>query len=390
MMFYCIFWLLACFFAVGSVFLAVDFYYWLVDRCSRYRIGRWKDKGSWIHKYNKVVLKWLPTAPPVQISDNTHLLLWDKITGKFSRGCVQSWQTAGLILGACEYKQNDCRSVINDCSDCFIDGNGEWKTNPTNVDNAMLAYSLLKFSKNKKSIKPSMDYMISLVNENVSEEDGLIIYNSRKNLRYVDTLGLVCPFLVLYAAIYKAPEYANLAYDQIMKFNERGLLEDGYLPVHAYETCSYFPMGVYGWGRGTGWYIIAVLDSFLEMQDSKEKDTLRLQLHEMAGYYTQFQRKDGGYGTFLQDQNTYDSSATAIFAYFYACCGEIFERRDYAHIARNAMHKLKGQTRISGKLDHCQGDTIDVGVFSTRYDVLPFAQGMGLRAFAKLLEISDA
>ena len=387
MTFSCIFWLLVCFFAVGTVFLAVDLYYWLVDRYCRYRIGRWKDDESWVLCYNKVVLKWLPVAPAVQISDNSHLLLWDKITGKFSRGCVQSWQTAGLILGACEYSGNDSSRVLRDCTNHFIDRNGMWVTNPTHVDNAMLAYSLLKFSKNKQSIKPAMDYMISLINEHVCEKDGLIIYSKKRpELRYVDTLGLVCPFLVLYACTYSEPKYSKLAFDQIVKFGESGLYENSFLPAHAFEARFMLPVGVYGWGRGTGWFVIAVIDSYLEMEDCPEREKLKETIAQMAEYYIKFQRADGGYGVFLQDQKTYDSSATAILAYFYACCFSVFREEKHKTMSMKAIEALVKNTRISGKLDNCQGDTKDVGIFSLRFDVLPFAQGMGLRAWSKMQE----
>ncbi|EDM29037.1 hypothetical protein LNTAR_14512 [Lentisphaera araneosa HTCC2155] len=387
-MFQYVYWLLACFFVVGLIFLSVDFYYWFIDRYSRYRIGRWQNHQSWIKRYNRTVIKWLPKTPPVQISDNTHLILWDKITGKFSRNCVQSWQTAGLVLGACEYTQNDTDELLKKCTKHFIDTEGMWRKKPTNVDNSMLAFSLLKYSKRSEFIRPAMDYMISIVEKFISDEDQMIIYNQRTNLRYVDTLGLVCPFLVLYAKIYKEHKYQNLAYEQIRKFNKVGLFQNTYLPAHAYEINSKLPMGVYGWGRGTGWYIIGVLDSFIEMSDSDEKNKLRSQLLAMADFYARFQRQDGGFGTFLQDKKTYDSSATAIFAYFYACCHDIFVKNEYAEISRRSLDMLKSKTRMSGKLDNCQGDTKDVGIFSTRYDSLPFAQGFGLRAYAKIQDVA--
>lgn len=45
------------------------------------------------------------------------------------------------------------------------------------------------------------------------------------------------------------------------------------------------------------------------------------------------------------------------------------------------MHeKLLSCTRITGAIDWCQGDTKDIGVFAQTYDLMPFAQGMTLRA----------
>lgn len=72
-------------------------------------------------------------------------------------------------------------------------------------------------------------------------------------------------------------------------------------------------MGVYGWGRGTGWYIIAILDSFLEIKDSPEKEVLRSHIRNIAMYYTRFQREDGGFGTFLQDRSAHCSVVCSVF-----------------------------------------------------------------------------
>ena len=45
-----------------------------------------------------------------------------------------------------------------------------------------------------------------------------------------------------------------------------------------------------------------------------------------------------------------------------------------------SLEKLQSFTRRDGSLDYCQGDTVEVGVFSQRLDIMPFAQGMLLRA----------
>jgi unsaturated rhamnogalacturonyl hydrolase len=196
----------------------------------------------------------------------------------------------------------------------------------------------------------------------------------------VDTLGLVCPFLVLYDNNYQTNKYAALAVSQIEKFVEFGMFKDSFLPVHSYEVNTGFPVGVFGWGRGTGWFILGVLDSYLELKDGQLKERLEKILRETAAYYLQFQREDGGFGIFIQDKNTYDSSATAVFAYFYAKCFQIFGNAEYFRSLEKSLEKLQSFTRRDGALDYCQGDTVEVGVFSQRLDIMPFAQGMLLRA----------
>lgn len=82
--------------------------------------------------------------------------------------------------------------------------------------------------------------------------------------------------------------------------------------------------------------------------------------------------------------DTYDSSATAVLAWFYAGCAELFECKNYERVAKRSINKLMSVTRITGALDFCQGDTKGIGIFSQTYDIMPFAQGMTLRALRKI------
>ena len=367
------------FFIIACIFLSVDAYFWWMERFPRYKIGRNRDFDSWSKALFEKGKSWLPKVPAVPITQNKHLLLWDILQGKFTRNSVQAWQTGGLLLGVSEYSPEESKTLKQKTIDFFIDQNGNWKTQPKNVDFAILAYSFLKNHPHSNFLKPAMDEVIAVINNQICE-DGLIAYSGRKNIRYVDTLGLVCPFLVLYDNNYQTNKYAALAVSQIEKFVEFGMFKDSFLPVHSYEVNTGFPVGVFGWGRGTGWFILGVLDSYLELKDGQLKERLEKILRETAAYYLQFQREDGGFGIFIQDKNTYDSSATAVFAYFYAKCFQIFGNAEYFRSLEKSLEKLVSFTRRDGSLDYCQGDTVEVGVFSQRLDIMPFAQGMLLRA----------
>ena len=52
----------------------------------------------------------------------------------------------------------------------------------------------------------------------------------------------------------------------------------------------------------------------------------------------------------------------------------------YEKAAEQCLDKLRKVTRITGAIDWCQGDTKGIGVFAQTYDIMPFAQGMALRA----------
>ena len=228
-----------------------------------------------------------------------------------------------------------------------------------------------------------MDTMISIITQHMDEQ-GLISYTGGKDNpeRYVDTIGLVCPFLSLYAKIYSKSQYAQIAYDQLKFYHDCGMLSDTCLPNHAVNKHTKLPLGVFGWGRGTVWYTLGLIDTFAEMTDEKIKTDILHWITEAAETYKHYQHSDGGFGSILQRIDTYDSSATAGLAYFYARCAQLLDQSAYRCVAHRCFHKLRSVTRITGKIDWCQGDTKGIGVFAQTYDVMPFAQGLTLRALA--------
>ncbi len=373
-----VFYFLLLYFFFTAIFLTVDVYFWWMARFPRWKIGRWESEANWMKQAFKLGAEWLPKVPAVPVTQNKHLLFFDILKGEFTRKSVQAWQTGGLLIGVSEFSFEESESERQKTINFFIDKEGNWKTVPQNVDFAILAYGLLKYNDQADFLKPAMDFLINLIEKQIGGE-GLIAYSSSKNNQYVDTLGLVCPFLVLYDNTYKTTKYSQLAVSQLDKFTQNGMFKDTLLPVHCYEISTKLPLGVYGWGRGTGWFILGLMDTYLELKSGVEKEKLKELILKCADYFLQFQQKDGGFGIFLQNDKTYDSSATAVFSYFYARCYEITAEKKYLLSIEQSLEKLKLFTRRNGALDYCQGDTIDVGIFSQRLDIMPFAQGMLLR-----------
>lgn len=370
--------LLIVFAVIALAIFSVDFYFYLVNRYCRFHIGRWKSLDKWTEAVYKVCVKWSKKSPTVKISDNSRYMLIDMLGGKYRSASIQSWQGAAVILGLLQKGDidNAKKSVER-----YIDKNGQWKEKPKNVDFGMLSYAILKTVDNPQSVKPAMDFTASLILNN-TDDKGLVAYTQSKAdpERYVDTIGLVCPFLALYAKVYGKPEYEELAFKQIEFYRNHGLFEDTTLPNHAVSCETHLPLGVYGWGRGVAWYTLGLIDTYYELENDEHKEELKKCIDESAKSYLKYQREDGGFGSFLQRKQTYDSSATAAIAYFYQRCASLFDNSEYSHIVEKALDVLKKNTRITGKIDWCQGDTKGIGIFAQTYDVMPFAQGLALRA----------
>ena len=369
------------FLILSIIIFGVDFYFYMLNRYCRYHIGRWKNYDEWLSNVKNISIKWTRKTPVVKMTDNNRLMVIDMINGKYKNNNIQSWQLGGLLLGLCECNDKEAKEAINKLIIKLIDKDGNWVTKPTNVDCGLLSYAILKNSKDYKKIKPAMDYSIGIIEKNICE-DGMIAYTSDKNVdeRYVDTLGFVCPFLQLYSNIYAEEKFSKISLEQINQYNKYGLLHDTYLPNHAYNPKNKLPLGVYVWGRCVAWYVIGLIDTYIEIKDSDEKLILKQNIKNVADSYINYQREDGGFGSILQNERTYDSSATAVLAYFYSRCYEIFENPKYLEVSNKCLQKIKSVTRITGKVDWCQGDTKGIGVHSQTFDIMPFAQGFTLRA----------
>ena len=358
----------------------VDFYHYILNRYCRYHIGRWPDVEAWQKAVIHRAIRWTIKTPTVKITDNNRYLLLDMLQGKYRSNTIQSWQTASLLLGLEQIGTTQCKDAVQKAIDKLLDKNGMFRTAPTNVDCGMLAYSILKAS-DTEQIRPAMDFAAELISARIAE-DGTLVYvnNVKSDERYVDTIGLACPFLACYGKTYKKPEYITLSVRQLRAFSEYGLERSASLPNHAYSASSKLPLGVYGWGRGAGWYTLGLIDTYKELPDGEDKQWLKEQIRKAADSYLNFQHTDGGFGYIMQMEPGYDSSATAVLAYFYRECAVTFANEEYGKVSDRCLDKLRSVTRIMGAIDWCQGDTKGIGVFSQIYDIMPFAQGMTLRA----------
>lgn len=367
---------------VFILLLGYDAVYSLIEKYSHFHIGRWDSQAKWKAAVEKKAKKWLLHTPILRIRDDNRYLLIDTITGKSGKNMVQSWQKAGCLMGVSALDLSD--KCIEKAKKQLIDDTGNWKIPVNKIDYALLAYSILKTEADAARIKPAMDSVIACIENNLCP-DGMVSYSGGKDTdrRYVDTLGFVCPFLSLYGVVYDRPEYVKMAVDQIRLFDASGFYMD--LPAHCFQTGSNVPLGIYGWGRGMGWYSLALIETYRSVRLQSDKDFLLSRMNECAEKWKRYERLSGGFSTIAPvTQGHYDSSATVMLGYLYAVCGNELNNETYRSLAQRCLEQLKRHTKINGTIDGCLGDTIDLGVFSQRYGSMPFVQGLALTLYAEL------
>lgn len=334
---------------IVTIFLGVDLYINLNEWQSRIHIGRWSDHQEWQQAVEKKAWQWLKKSPTVRTSNNTRLLLWDMLTGKYRNKTVQSWQDAGLLLGL---GKEACEQYVAAHPDLFKQG--------FETDQALLAFALAKHDCLAEAQKQVvMDFF-----KQYTDRGETIPYRKHvKNLRFVDTIGMVVPFLHLVGMDADAAR-------QVADYDKT--LLRGVFPSHAYNLETDLPLGVHDWARGIGWYILGLIFS-TDVADHNAR------IVRLANALLPLQKTDGSYACFVFNRaDCMESSGTALIGLLMVKAFEITLNAEYLICAKRVESSLMRGTRRNGALDYCQADTQGTGFYSHVFSTMPFAQGMAL------------
>ena len=357
--------------------LTIDFFpdFWIWQ--SRIKIGRYTNQKEWKKKILEKSLSWLNNIPKTKIKDENKFIVLDILKNKYTNKTLQSWQEASLLLGLNEaYQKNENPKIkyeILKFVNSKIDKQGNWIVEPKEVDTALLAFAISEIPFLDREIKPALDFIYNLIVSKIGKDTTVMYRNTTHNYRYVDTIGFICPFLTKYGIEFQKEEAIHLAVSQIKNFEKYGMLENK-ISCHAYEVNTKNPLGIFGWGRGLAWFIIGTLETFKILPEKHlEKKYLQNLLQLIAETLIEFQRKDGSFAWNLLDEHSRsDSSATAVFAWF-------FKEMNLKNEAQKSLQYLQSVTQRSGAIDFSQGDTKAIGVYSQNFDILPFTQGFVLK-----------
>ena len=348
----CILFILA---SVILLFISVDLYINLHECFLRVHIGRWQDRTIWRQAVEQKAGEWLRHAPTVRQTAQTRLVLWDILRGKYRNSTIQTWQDAGLILGLGKQAAVDYSKTHK----------GVLEKKKIMPEDLLLAYAL----KENDCLNPQLEEKILSYYQN-EKEQGTIHYRPWvKNIRFVDTLGMVLPFL-------HACGWDDLAKRQQDEYDKAIL--NGVFPAHAFNLETNLPMGVFDWGRGIGWYILALIET-VDMEGHN------VRIIQLAKALLAHQKSDGGFGCFVfNSQSRMESSATVLIGLLFLSAYEQSKDATFLNAARKTERALMKATRRNGAVDYCQGDTYGIGYYSQIFSVMPFVQGLALRLSKKI------
>ena len=349
----------------------------------RFYQGRVLNVDKWAKNVYEISRKWIIKTPKVEPTDDSQYQIIKLFKSLKKVESIQVWQKASLYLGLLEYKDYLSKPEQEKVGQ-LLDGATIKQTEICDSDYGLLAYAYMCDNKRSNLIKGVLDY----IDRNLLE-DGVVAYKQNvKTVSFVDTLGFVCPLLVKYGLENKEEERINQAIKQIEIYLQYGIEKNTKLPFHGYDIKNKALMGICDWARGAAWLLIAIMESYqCFLSNNRENLFLRNKIEEYANLLIVLQEKNGGFAWQLtQKHKPKDSSATAVFGWFLAKAGGIFNEEKFFIAAKKCREFLMAITYTNGVIDYSQGDTISIGEYSRNFGILPFSQGYALRLHVAILE----
>lgn len=358
---------------IAIIFILYDIIPRLIRHFERKQIGIFENENDWYLATKKIQKKWLKKLPIVKIKDQTRLVLLDKLLNQHSNSTIQSWQYSALL------KSND---VDLDKDNPFYDIELiKWKTSPTNVDFGFLGYEILNKSSDKEQVYSTMLELKNNILNNMNKEGILLYRKNVSDIAFVDTIGLAIPFLFNFSFTYNDEECYKIAKKNIEFYYFNSKKDICNLPSHAIDIVNKYQLGSIGWGRGVGWFLLGLIDSYEYIINERDKNNLYDIIIEYANYLEDYLSKNDYFCCQMLFKSHYDSSINAIVGYYFAKLYKFTNNQKYFELSKKCLNIIIKNTRKNGKIDYSQGDTKGIGAYSQCFDIMPFTQGIAIKMY---------
>lgn len=227
----------------------------------------------------------------------------------------------------------------------------------------------------RKAIEKLAEYALSYP----TDEAGSLPYRVGHNDGhvYVDSVGLICPFLYEYGIYFNKRECMELAVNQIVNFLAYGIDGATGLPYHGYVTRTGEKYGIIGWGRAVGWLLRGMAGCMTTEYGAERLQDSYIRLVDAVLAY---QRRDGYFSWQLQAADgPKDTSATGMI-----CAAlkrgiemNILTDPKYGQALQSGTDAIEKSTG-NGQVYDCSGECEGFGRYPQRYGAYPWALGPAL------------
>lgn len=215
--------------------------------------------------------------------------------------------------------------------------------------------------------------------------DGSLVYDQTGSI-LVDTLGMVGPFLARYANQFDNPAALELSVTQFRQFIANNIDCETNFPYHGYYANGAHHLGLHAWGRGTGWYMLGIVDTLAEIPaEHPAASILRQAFLAAAASLKQYQLPNGHWNwAVLHRDGPMDSSTTSMVGYSLMRGMQLnILDESFREVIDRAAQGLVNVTCVNGVLDGSSGECCGLGKYPQEYGPKLWLQGSAI-SFAAL------
>ncbi len=225
----------------------------------------------------------------------------------------------------------------------------------------LTAIELYQYTKDHK-YKAFLNHIDNFILDN---KDSIEIINYRKEAdNYLnDVLGMVVPYL-------QKNDNSTAAKKQLQYFIENGIDPESFLPAHSFNRHLKSKAGSSNWGRGIGWYYIALAHYYKETGEFEEEYI------GITNTINKLKTTEGLWSQFPGSSDAFDASATTMFMYGQQLLNpELYTKHEILSMLANYINE-------DGEILQTSGDTYGVNRYSATFGKSELSQGMLLLLLA--------
>ncbi|WP_113923026.1 glycoside hydrolase family 88 protein [Cognataquiflexum aquatile] len=266
------------------------------------------------------------------------------------------------------FKENNSEMVAEIIHefDKLIDSEGKPLFNLNKVDQVPFALTSLELYKYTKEVKYlTFGHNIYNFIKSQMDENGIVCYRLNSKVYFYDTLGMIIPFLMVYYKVTKEDEVISLARHQIDYYiTNNGINHINYMPIHGIRKADHVQVGSANWGRGIGWYFLAL--SYFH----KETGEFEKEFKGLSKTLNGLRNSEGLWSQFPGTSNVFDASTTTMFIY----------SMKYVDLnlfpSKETLNCLKNYIAVDGAILQTSGDTYTLNNYSRSFGNSELSQGM--------------
>ena len=321
-----------------------------------------------------------------QMADYAELMLAEKAESVRNdpdhNGDFLVWDWGVLVVGLIEAGRYE---AVADFVELWLDYGGREDVLP--CDPGLTCYAVLALYEKtgeQKYADLAHEFMASF-DRWPCDEYGQVRYDDSPTTRdiYVDGTGMVTIFLGRYAADFSDEDVRQMAIRQVNNYLDQGIDPARHLAYHGYVSGGSF-CGEMGWGRGTGWLMLAIGSVMRYCGD----DAVNARCDKFIEQTFKYLKPEYKFGWTLSDRDAdSDTSATGMIMWAVMQAKKVGLGSAVSDETVKAVAKA-GLTDVSdGVIYGCSGGSAGFGGYSEEHNGnFPWGQGAMLAFYGLFLD----